>query len=171
MQLNGLSNLLSSETTREFKLSCGFSLTLRKFRLGDYARRDDEVLRLRLKVPPFELPENASDEIKTAIIESIKTTIKERVERPYVPLFEEDFEFGDSMHGKAFDLKLICAEPKLNIDQARHIVESFSDEDREEYESLLDWAREIGPVGNSDSPSEERNDGDQKTTSISNGES
>lgn len=146
--MNGLANLLGSESRRTVKFSCGIEVVFKKYTLGDFAKREDEILRLRLprnlRIPDGEL----TDEVKKAIVDGIQEGYRDITSRPSLALPDEDAMFTYSAHGRAFSMYLLAVEPKLTFEEAFHIYNCFNASDNAELDNIFIWATEADAVKN-----------------------
>lgn len=152
MQINGLAALAGSGVTRDYEFSGGFTLTCRKFNLGLYAQREDEIVRLRGNirkcVNEYEDMVFRSKEMKDAIYNGFEKAIKEIVARPSFSTFDEVMDFEMSNHGKIYTLWLLCNKEGETLDDYTILYNGMSSDDQQLMEEMFDWAAEASYIKN-----------------------
>lgn len=172
MSINGLSQMLSSNTVREFRLSCGVVLKARKYRIKDYAQAEDEIVRLRgcvkTKVEEVELAlaSITDKELRKEIISGCREALKEVMTRPQMAYFDEQVNFETSTYGRAYHLMLACRDNSelKELEDYRVLINSLDGDESLEVDTLISWARELDVLKNSDSPTGQKRS--QETSSV-----
>jgi hypothetical protein len=162
VQVVGMAGFLSSQTTRELKLSCGLTLVFRKQTLSDYTANEDQVVRNRgsIQIMVNDLVDKLSEvkdkAVREKLLEGIVAAVKELALRPGFAFFDEMVDWSMSPRGKAYTLWFCTRKdtPEMkDAGDAYLLLEStLTEKDRNEIENLLNWASELDLIKNSDSP-------------------
>ena len=161
MFVNGISELLSSQSTREVPLSCGISLQFSKLRWKDYASKEIYITQQRgnvaekAKKVAEAIGVLGEDDFKKEIAEALK----EIVLRGNYAHFDEYIVFEESPMGKAYDLFMCTHHETAAIKEpadAYILLESTSltEEDRAEIEKGIYWSKELPALKNVVGPSQ-----------------
>jgi len=158
MNITGLSGLLSSQGTREVTLSCALSLCFHKFQLKHYAQRELEIVRKRgnLKTAVADLIDILSDseleeDHKKMMLEGLKAAVTDLATRDSYAYGTESIEFSMSERGKATDLYLCSDIESIELAEALLSSTSLTDEDHEEIDKAIYWAKELDLIKKPDS--------------------